>query len=458
MSIVLRGLSVRNASNINVIGTYREDFDTTVTGVNRRWSSVDGAARIRYREGTGYFYILTTDTTIGNKVYYIKLEDGSFEQVTNPVFNSEIYANTYYERYVNSGWVIEIDNEVVFIATTTDQTSSPYDASLTWSNPTGVVEMLTIIAWDETSFTTIVSDPVVDEVNGTTTTVTTMVNVMTGDRYTETNVVHNKVRYNVQDITRYTALNLSLGKVYRFQFVSDFAQLGYIPVVVDPTTGATLTEEQPLTAGIFRVDKVLNYIDMVSSGIDLFVNLYQPCRVPREVYLEDIERISDSVIYKLVDPTDKSRVFYMPQTFVLGTPDASVQVCARKLLTVDLGAYASTDNGDNSLDLDNVTELVSGLLEKMYGVKNTGDTVTVVEYDKLWLTKDQRDAIDAARLETAATSSVNLLQLIGLDRSNQYFIENQRLRGKIQALEEVVVDQSRIIDELRSRNEPSSEE
>jgi hypothetical protein len=261
--------------------------------------------------------------------------------------------------------------------------------------------------------------------------------VVTGDVRKETSIVYKKTVYTREEITRYESVNLVLGKVYRFQFVSDFAQLGYDPTLDDTT--------QPITAGIFRVDKIMSYMDLVASGIDLYTNLYSPCRIPKDVYLGDVPKISDTTIYRLVDPTDESRVFFMPQTFIKDTPDASVEECGKVLLTIDLGIHGKEKVG-TSLLIDDMKDFLSQILEKRWGIGDASDkaypTIDQIEYDKVWLTKTQRVGLEAAREQKSKTSEVNFAELFNLDKTNIHYKENLRLKGKIKALEEKLIEQS----------------
>lgn len=431
------GLLIRNAAIVNANGTYNDYHTQDVTGLNRSWLSVDKLVVVRYVTGTTTVYVATTDTVgVAGKQYYTKNDDGMFVRTTSSMYNQTLPPNSYFEVYEPiNGWVIQraavtptgglLYGELLYKYETQNESSSPYDYGLIWTNHIGEEVMLSITRWDESSIVTTTSDPVVDPITGTTTVTTTMTNTVTGDVYRETNVIHNKVVYPTREIVRYDNVNLSIGKVYRFQFVSDFEKLGYV-------AGKT---DQSINAGIFRADKVMSYLDMVASGIDLYSNLYIPCNVPKDVYLSDLGRIADSPIYRLVDPTDESVVYFVPLAFIRDTPDASVDECSKLMLTIDLGIH-----NDPEL-LDDMSDFIAQIVEKKWGITpavGVDSLVNLVAYDKIWLTTEQHETFAKQREDMKQKSKVDFATLFHLEESNIHYRENLRLKGKIAVLEDLV--------------------
>lgn len=460
-----KGIVIRGASDIVVNGTYylvndnSQQADIPLTSMN--WLSADELTQVMYRHDVGYEYITTADVTVANKNYYIfNNETNEYTLATGLVFNSQIIAGMYYERVSRSGWVVSkiSDNTALFFAPVEGETVPPYGdgAQLDWYQyGTNYVEPnMSVTYWDETSFitNTVTSEP--DE-NGTVTVVTTRTNVITGDVYKETNIITTKVQYDVKPLARFDNINLVINKVYKFEFVSDFKQLGYDSSLSD--------EEQSLTAGVYRIDKITRYLDMVASGIDLYANLYQPCKVPKDVYYADIDRISDTAIYRLVDPMDESRVFYMPQIFIDKTPDASVEMCDKHRLIIDLGIHGNNEyvyydkdgNVASPSDdptivkkrvrlIDDLAEFISQVVEKKWGIKvgltdldSEENAVSLETTGTLWLTPRQQNLLEAERIRLCENSSVNFETLFNLDKNNIYYRENLRLRGRIKALEDI---------------------
>ena len=429
MGIFIKGLPIGNAN-----GVYNCQ-NTMLTTTNRIWDSVDNMFRMKYTPGTTNRYFLTSDVTyIPGKKYYLLQGTTYVEDTSTHDRAEEILSGTVYEHSLDGRWsIVRISSdatgsvtigEELYMFYTSDEAMNPYDSSAIWLDKDGGRVAPSIEYWDESSFITEVSDPVVDENAGTVTTVTTTTNIVTGSVYKETNVVRTKLVYKTKEKIRYDNMNLSIGKVYRFQFVSDFKKLGYIPYKTD----------QSISAGIFKVDKVMTYLDTVASGIDIYANLYQPLGVSKDVYTSDIPRISDSMVYRLVDPVDKSRVFFVPQTFIEGTPDPSVDKYNKLLLTINLGVQGDPDM------MSEISFMLTQLFEKMWGIQPEGASslVELTTYDNIWLAIDQKRAIDTARKNIAEASKVNLAAVFDLDQNNAYYLENLRLKGRVGVLESIV--------------------
>lgn len=453
------GLFVRNSIDVNVTGTYTPvqlaGFDAG-NASTYAWLSTDKLHAVMYvaLEDT-YQYALTTDSQVAvNKTYYIRTASGGYEQVVSPVVNSQIYSGTYYERFQYAGWVIcevtttptgtinDFGRKLFFAPA--DVTNNPYDSSIVWYELDAygaigsIASALTVTYWDESAFVTEVSDPIIDTDAGTITTVTTTTNYITGEVFRETSIITNKTKYDVDDLTRYTDFNLSIGKIYRFSFVSDFKQLGY----------DVAAEDQPVNAGIYRLDKVMTYLDMVSNGIDLYANLYQPLKVSKTVYETDLSRLVETTIYRLIDPSDESRVYYMPKIFIKDTPDASVKEHLQKALIVKLGVLGDILGDDYSI-IDEVREFIGRLLEKRWGIKvdytspdDSASSIFTNSYGSIWMTDREFDKLDNERKRIALDSTIDLVDLFNFDESNIYYKENLKLHGKIAALEQVIVSQS----------------
>lgn len=429
--IFIKGFPIPNAN-----GTYTLLSNATF-GINRIWDSVDHLFRLKYRALDPEFR-LTTDTVFDvNKTYY-KFIDGEYvvDQESHGRAD-DVPPDIYYERFNVGQWEIvpltgENSGIPIFVAVLDDETIDPYHPGVIWEDASGVkLSTVSIDYWDESSFVTTVSDTIIDEENGTSTVITTTTNMVTGEVYRETNVVRTKNVYVQNVLKRYDNMNLSVGKVYRFKFVSDFEQLGY-----RVNDDGTEIEDLPMNAGIFKLEKVMPYFDLVAAGIDLYANLYQRLGIKKEVYTSDQSRLADSMVYKLSDPTDKSIVIYMPQIFIKDA-DPSVEKYSKVLLTIDLGIHADL------VELADMENILRQVFEKKYGIiadksDPTASLASLVEYDHIWLTTSQMDAIKADRKQIAADSTVSFATLFNLQETNQIFLENRRLKGTVGHLEEAL--------------------
>lgn len=323
---------------------------------------------------------------------------------------------------------------------------SPYDG-LPWillESGTGSLDSnLKVEYWDESSVqatTTTTTDP-----DGAVRTVTTFVNIITGETYTDTQVVREKVVTVPKDVKRYDYVNLAIGKIYRFRFASEFSKLGWIP-------GDTT---QPIDAGIYKVDSIMSYYDAVIGRIDLFVNLYEPCGVSKSVFDDDKKRLANTTIYRLVDPNDISKIYFMPAIFIEGQPDASVLRYNKLLLMIDLGIQPNSETVktlmndvnktshpavDSLNNLSGMSELLKKVLEKEYGLIPTESNplIKFSVYGETWLTDETYKSIEADRDSIKVRSLVDFNTLFNCENSNKWYLENQQLRDKNLHLEAMI--------------------
>ena len=246
---------------------------------------------------------------------------------------------------------------------------------------------------------------------------------------------YTKERFNITDVERkdiykrYDAPILTLGNIYRFSFVKDFEDLGYISDTED--------KRHSKLAGIYRVDKILSYSDLVAGGIDLYTNLYAPSNVSTAVYQRDEPTFKNTTFYKLVDPRNEDVVFYMPVSFIDGSPDGSVAKYSKLLLTIDLGIHSDTELLVDMLDI------IGGLLEarwginaeSVYGIGSTEDIVQFQTYDSVWLTTEDYELLNDFRKHVRETSVSTVLAKLCDSELNKFRDENLRLSAQVDAYE-----------------------
>lgn len=450
MAQVSQGIFIKGLPIINVNGTYSL-VDNNTSGIARVWVSNDVSASkvplygMKYIQDTNpaFLYSITEDLTfVQGKTYYAyNSNTKTYYEYSSALSGGYIPADSIYERVPNSYWAIaEITakhatgefewGEVLYKFITDNEALNPYDNVAVWEDAEGNTTSAVLEYWDASSFVTEVSEPVVDEEAGTVTTVTTTTNMVTGAVYKETSVVRTKTVYESKELIRYDPINLALNKVYRFKFISDFKPLGY-----QTEADGTPVEGQPENAGIYRVDKILSYRDLVLGGIDLYANLYQPLGIAKEVYEKDVkERLSGASIYRLIDPTDKSRVFYMPQPFLDDTPDPSVDVYYKTQVVLDLGIIRDPEM------LEDIENILTETIEKMYGIKPAeGEKlVTLNTTTSVWLTESQMKELEELREQIKKDSKVDLVSLYSLTTTNEIYVENRRLKGRVASLEELL--------------------
>lgn len=283
----------------------------------------------------------------------------------------------------------------------------------------------------------IVQGPITSTIEpGTSNTVSTQtityLNVKTNYRFSETIRTVTKMEFATKELPRYDTVNLALGKTYRFTFVKDFESLGYVRDENSPY--------HSVYCGLYRVDKILSYKDVISSGIDVYNNLYAPIGVGKDVYEKDEPTFQNTMFYKLVDPRNEDTVVYVPLSFVEGTPDGSVARYDKIIMGINLGVFSDLDM------VSDMVQLFEALLEVKYGIKADGkqfakdtELVQLNRYDDVYLTTDEYNLINDARssvMQDAAKSDV--LKKLFTSEMNDLYTENARLREQLAAYENVI--------------------
>ena len=344
-----------------------------------------------------------------------------------------------------SGWIITDANQGTVYYHQVEKVSTNLDPwSVTYTVDKGVSPAPTLTAFDDPNIQVVIGAPVteVDPSTGDkiTKVTTTYQNVVTNDRYSCVEVSREKYSYISTPVERYDTVNLTLNKVYRFTFVKDFNRdLGYIADTED--------ENYSVMRGIYRVDKILSYRDIISSGIDIYNNLYAPIGIPKQVYDKDEPTFQNTMFYKLVDPRSEDVVIYMPLSFISGTPDGSVERYDKLLLAINLGVFSSTEMIAEMLDI------FKELLRVKWGIYPDGvqfpedmELVQFQRYDSLWLTTDDYNLLDAARKEVISgsddeiTSSESVLEKLFGSEMNKLKSENDTLKKKISAYEDIITN------------------
>ena len=213
--------------------------------------------------------------------------------------------------------------------------------------------------------------------DGNTVEVKKIVNLSTNNIYYERTVTKTNIINEIEHHDRYISPMLMIGNVYQFKFVKDFEQLGYGGI--DPET----EKPYPLR-GLYRVKSMKTYFDLVTSGIDLYKNLYQPLGLSKQLYEDDFKQIENVVVYELIDVDDETTRYYMPSIFIDGTPNSAVNLYSKVMLTLDIGEHFDVEL------LSSIRRVVSLLLEAKWGI--TGE-VNLINYREVWMPEDYYEEI-----------------------------------------------------------------
>jgi len=140
--------------------------------------------------------------------------------------------------------------------------------------------------------------------------------------------------------------------------------------------------------GIYTVNSILSYADMLVQDLDLFALTYKPNNLTQDNFNSDLEKIRTERIVKMTSVTNAALVLYIPEHFFSKVPDGSVQKYLQLGLAVDLGIFADADQ------LSAIRSEVEQIVAAMAGVSNKTVVYTV---KNKWMTTTEYDVIDTAR-------------------------------------------------------------
>lgn len=164
--------------------------------------------------------------------------------------------------------------------------------------------------------------------------------------------------------------------------------------------------------GIYRVESIMSYAELINSNIDLYKITYKANNVSEDIFKTDLDIIRAGKVLKLVLVTNEETIVYIPDYLFDKIPDGSVQKYFKLGLAVTLGIF------DNIEDLNNIKDEVDQIISSMTGNTNKTAIFTVKgEY----MTTDQYKTIDDAR---------NL----AITRISNHYTDKQKLLKEIDSL------------------------
>ena len=389
---------IRGARTVLCNGAYSLFVPEDTVGYNRIWLAYDKLCVIKTEEIDGVLN------------WVIRAADyNTTEQTISDV--ASIY---YYKTPVQ---ISEEDTEV----------RDPWDSNYVWepliADDNSVIS---IVSFHSDHLIVEQGEPTLAD-DGSIVTIIKYTNILTGDTWRDTSIVRQKTVPVISNLERFTPVKISTGKVYRFQFTADFAKLGYEPDVE--------AEDYNPFRGIYRIEKILSYNDILSAGIDIYEQLYATNGVSYDVYKKDVDSFADSTFYRLSCPGEMDKTFYIPDMLFKTTPTADIDAYDKLMLTIDLGIYSDPDM------LVDLQDIIEKLLEKKWGITSLDGEplVRLAAYDKVWMHKSDYAALDMARKDKMKESLVNLADMFCATENNAMYRELQEAKAKILAYEEIIV-------------------
>lgn len=416
----IRGINVSGSSTSFVNGDYFIS-DMLTEGNSREWkltinSRTMSIMAISITDDVGTTrnqWAIVDSTDPDNLVVYYIYDPTNNEPCKEPLKYVDEEGNTI----INGAWRVDQDNpEAEFNGGNVPSNNIP---KLRWiSDPDITVEVKDTVSSynEETKQTTVTKKKV-------------YTNKRTGDIAKESEITKESVNhYDARVVEWQSTPSIAIGKVYRFSFIREFKELGYIKGLdTDPRKG------------IYRVTDICHLHSLMKTGIDLYENLYAPLGLSKDLYKFDLENINASVLYKLTSVDDTAKFIYMPLSFFDGNPDGSIEEFNRILLAVDLGYFA-----DVSLVAE-LLEIVQYVLLCRFGMDETEnvDPCQVVTSESSFMHFDEYSLLDARReqlknSDKAKAASTRLLSVLFNSEMNELKKLNTNLEAKLKAYEDVI--------------------
>lgn len=416
----VRGIQVYGAGSSIVNGDYFIE-DMLKEGYDRVWSYLYNDSKFSIvhltvidDEGneTGSQWCIADTTDENNLIVYYILDDIAPGM---PAKEPLKFVNEEGETITPGIWRVDLANP--------DQVSGNHEPN-----------MIPKLKWISDPDITVVTEDADTKYNeetkeSTITRVSTYTNKRTGDRIKETNVLKETVKSYESKVIEWQATpTIALNKVYRFSFIREFKELGFIRGFdTDPTKG------------VYRVGEICHLHSLLKSGIDLYENLYAPLGMSKELYKFDLEHINGSMLYRLENIDDKTKFIYMPMCFFDGNPDGSIEEYNRIMLAIDLGYFA-----DVTIVAD-LLEVVKHLLICKYGMDDTEnvDPCQIAVSESSYMHIDEYDLIDRRReqiknSDKSKAAATALLNKLFYSEMNGVLERNKALSSQLTAYEDAL--------------------
>lgn len=419
-------------------GAYGQETPDATATLAKTWLSYDRLCVVR----------TAVDASTDVQYWTVAAADYDFVNLVASTVSSKIY--------FRAPVLIDVDDE---------QERTPWDPALVWEDRTElpIASVVRLSTFDSDNVMIDAADPVTGD-DGGVTTITKYTDIMTGNTWQEISVVYEKTVSVIQSEERVIPIQPVIGSVYRFRFVRDFKYLGYLaPWQISQTDiGKTVRidgDEVTITAdnittylnkvaydkayhpsgGIYRIDRILSYQDLLLTGVDLYNNLYAQCSLPRTTYDMDLPTFEAATFYLLSCPIEKTRSFYVPETLFKTSPDSSIDQYDKLLLSIELGVHSDPDM------IEDMHTTLGALLEKRWGIiggSGSKVSIKVASYDSTWMNSDDYALLEKQRRYVIKHSTIKLSELFCFTDTNPMHTELTRLKNQLKAYEEIIAQRS----------------
>jgi hypothetical protein len=175
--------------------------------------------------------------------------------------------------------------------------------------------------------------------------------------------------------------------------------------------------------GIYKVESLLSYAEVIGQGLDIFALTYQPNGLDEAAFKTDLAAIRLGKIAKLVSVTDATKTLYIPEKLFSKIPEINVQKYLTMGLAVNLGII------DDAELLGVVKTEVEQVVQSMLGKSAQAVVYTVKEN---WLTQAEFKVIDDARKAS-------------ITRVSNHYVDKQKLIKEIDSLKTLLAHYEQLL-------------
>lgn len=179
--------------------------------------------------------------------------------------------------------------------------------------------------------------------------------------------------------------------------------------------------------GVYIVNGILSYSELVMNGIDLYTTTYSKYSVSKDIFDTDLPSLRNSSILKLSNPDNPDTdITYIPSIYITQVPDHNVKKYRELVMAIHLGIL------DDSEILDSIGTNITEYLTSALGVETIPQ---LFELKQVWMSESEYAQLELER-KNRASGVIN------------YFTECVRLRNEVDRLRNTLVAYEEIFQQL----------
>lgn len=178
--------------------------------------------------------------------------------------------------------------------------------------------------------------------------------------------------------------------------------------------------------GIYTVNALAAFDDLIQSKVDFVTNLYTPAGLSKTDYATDYSTYSGSVVAVVSPVSDSTITYYFPEAVIRLMPDPTVKKYQNVYMAILIGAFKDTNTYTwIKTQIDDIVSSVTGTTNQTRFLANPDNDI--------WLTDSEYEALEATR-------AANIKAVVPLYEQLQTALTaNAALQARIKALETALI-------------------